>query len=325
MKTLRQVTLAHEAAQLRDAGKETWPEYEAAYHAAGAYGEALRGLDAVCAELHTATDPERRAALRQAREWAGAFTPDVLRKLRDCPTFAGRERIRADAALRERIAATLADVARAERREAAIAKREADAELDREYKRAVIGKREADTSSTNAACRVCGWVHEGGDTTVYRHPNGKPRYTFKNASNGHRLLEYIHAGMAKGQQDVDCADWPNKEHPYGGDLRDCVKLRRQPNAHSDLMATCGNLRARIRKPNEPRQTARKAGPKPPKPVSPEVYDISDPADTIQPKRRPLTREQCIEARKGEAGETRMTRLADRARKKLQRARQMTGK
>jgi hypothetical protein len=121
--------------------------------------------------------------------------------------------------------------------------------------------------------------------------------------------------MAKGQQDVDCANWPNKERPHEGDLRDCVKLRRQPNAHSDLLATCGNHRARIRMPNEPRQTARKAGLKPPKSVSSEVYDTSDPADTIQLKRRPLTREQCIEARKGEAGEKRMTRLADRARQK----------
>jgi hypothetical protein len=140
MKSLREITLAHEVGKLREAESATWAEYEAAYHVAGAYGEALRGLDAIRAELHTVTDPDRRAVLRQAREWAGAFTPDVLRKLRDCRTFAGRERIRADAALRERIRGTLAQVEIAERREADAAKREADAQLDREYKRAVIRK-----------------------------------------------------------------------------------------------------------------------------------------------------------------------------------------
>jgi hypothetical protein len=149
MKTLRQITMAHETAKLRDAESETWAEYEAAYYAAGAYAEALRGLDAIRAELQTVTDPDRRAVLRQSREWAGAFTPDVLRKLHACRTFAGRERIRADAALRERIRGALAQVEIAAKREADAAKREADAQLDREYKRAAIRKARSDEPRAN--------------------------------------------------------------------------------------------------------------------------------------------------------------------------------
>jgi hypothetical protein len=105
-------------------------------------------------------------------------------------------------------------------------------------------------ASSDFPCKVCGWKHDGGDMTCYS--DGERKYVFKGSTKGFQLLEFVHAGMAKGSTSVDCSNFPNDENPHIGDLRTILKSTRQPHAHRDLLTCVGNRRARIRKPTETR-------------------------------------------------------------------------
>ena len=108
-------------------------------------------------------------------------------------------------------------------------------------------------TKSDAHCKVCGWIHVGGDMTSFR--DGERIYTFKSTTIGFKLLAHIHSGMEKGMKDVDCASFPKPENPYLGDLRDALKSKNQPDKHRVLLACVGNRRARIRKPEEtPKKT-----------------------------------------------------------------------
>jgi len=119
-----------------------------------------------------------------------------------------------------------------------------------------------------APCSVCGWIHDGGDMTSFRDPEGKRRYTFRGTSRAYDLLTFIHAGMKKGQPDVDCSTFPSRDDPYEDELREPLRAsrKRQPNAHKDLLGLGGNRRARIRHPKESRKepTEEEARPTDPK-------------------------------------------------------------
>lgn len=118
----------------------TWEKEEAKMHAAGAYELAAAGVGPE-PEIPD-PDPNKRALLRQAREWNKYFDVPTLRKLHACPTHEGRTKIvewyKQRRSINEEIERTKAEIAREKANEKARGEREAAAQHKVQYEEAVI-------------------------------------------------------------------------------------------------------------------------------------------------------------------------------------------